>query len=263
MSLALAAPDLFDQPSLWRWEGAACLGLTGHDLVAAMSPGPAFPAALRSLRSAMPESPQVIVDLGAGCGGASEWLRVSTGATVYAVEPAAGARLAATSAFPQLHVIEGRADETGLPGGVANAVLLSGVTSLLSDIGSVIEEVDRLLAPDGRVAIADLFTSSATTWCISPNVFRSIENLTRTLDHHGFGALSIGCGQPMPDPTWSAAAQAVDDWIDECCTGRAGYREWNVDRQQLRRHVRAGKLMGGCVIAVRRGDAAGDGSASR
>jgi hypothetical protein len=68
VSLDVALPDLFDQPSLWRIEAAVSLGLVGDDLIAAVSPGPAFPAALRSLTLALPAAPRVIVDLGAGGG---------------------------------------------------------------------------------------------------------------------------------------------------------------------------------------------------
>lgn len=253
MSLDVALEDLFDQPALWRIEAAASLGLAGDDLVTAVSPGPACPAALRSLTLALPAAPQVIVDLGAGGGGPSEWLRTATRATVYAIDPAPGARQAAILTFPHLRVLEGRADQVPLPDGVADVVTLFGVLSLLSEVEAVMDEVDRLLASSGCVAIADLFSSSSTSWPSAPNIFRSIEDVTLTLHRRGYTTASVGCGDPVPGPPWSTVADAVDDWIDSHCVGRAGYGQWSVDRQHIRDHVEAGNVLGGYVVAARAG----------
>jgi precorrin-6B methylase 2 len=251
VSLGAADSDLFDQPCLWRVEAAAALGLSSDDMIAVMSPGPAFPAALRSLESTLPPFPDVIVDLGAGGGGVSEWLRRSTGATVYAIEPALGARQAAMLAFPDLRVLEGRADKAPLEEGIANAVTISGVLSLMPHIDPVIREVDRLLARGGRFAIADLFSRDAATWSSEPNIFRSVEAVMRKLRHHGFTAASVGCGDPVPDATWAESARAVDDWIEAHCADRPGYAEWDTDRRHLREQIASGNLIGGCLIAER------------
>jgi SAM-dependent methyltransferase len=251
MSLDVEVPRIFDQPSLWRVEAAHALGLGVDDMIAAMSPGPAFPAALRSLQAALKAKPNVIVDLGAGTGGVSEWMRLSTGATVYAIEPEDGARRAARLAFPHLHVLAGRADLTSLPGGCADVIVMSGVISLMSDLDPVFAEVARLLAPSGQLAIADLFSSTVKTRCSGPNTFRSVDDLTRILQKLGFVPISLGCGDPVPDPAWAAAAQAVDDWIDAHCANRLGYEVWIADRRHLRDQVRSGNLIGGCLVAQR------------
>lgn len=247
-------PKIFDEPSLWRIEAADDLGLGADDLIAAMSPGPAFPAVLRSLAAALATRPNVIVDLGAGTGGVSEWLRVATGATVYAVEPADGARQVARRAFPKLHVIEGRANSTSLPGGIADAVVMSGVISLMSDIASELAEVDRILKWSGSLAIADLFSGTVVSWSRAPNVFRSVDDLTRTLRCQGFTVTDFGFGDPVPNLSWASVAQAVDDWIDNRCANRPGYQEWSEDRRHLRHCIESGGLLGGCIVARRMGD---------
>jgi SAM-dependent methyltransferase len=254
VSLDAAAPKVFDQPSLWRLEGAHALGLGADEMIAAMSPGPAFPAVLRSLESTLAPSPSVIVDQGAGTGGVSEWLRRATGASVYAIEPAAGARAAATRAFPHLHVLEGSVDHAPLPGACADVVVLSGVISLMTELDPAFTEVDRLLAPSGEVAIADLFSNCDTSWRSEPNTFRSVEDATRTLRRHGLATVSIGCGEAVPDASWAAVAAAVDEWIEAHCTDRAGYGEWTRDRRHLRHHVDSGKVIGGCLVARRASD---------
>jgi len=232
-------------------EAACALDLRANDLIAAMSPGPAFPAVLRSLVAALATGPNVIVDLGAGTGAVGEWMRIATGATVYAVEPENGGREVARRAFPELRVIKGRADSTSLPDRVADVVVMSGVTSLLCDMASAVDEVDRLLTTSGEFAIADLFSSSPASWSKAPNVFRSVEDLTRTLQFHGFSVIDLGFGDPVPHPSWAATADAVDDWIATHCADRRGFDEWNDDRRNLRLHIESGSLVGGCVVCRR------------
>jgi SAM-dependent methyltransferase len=254
MASDVAVDRIFDQPSLWRLEAAQALGLDNTDLISAVSPGPSYPMALRSLAASFPPSPASIVDLGAGGGGTSEWFRTETGATVYAIEPAPGARLAATLSFPHLRVLEGRADRAPLPDGIADAVTLCGVLSLLTDLGSVFEEVDRLLAPGGTLAIADMFSNGQATCCNGRNVFRSIEDLDRGLQRIHFTVISVGCGPPTADPEWVEVSQTIDDWIHDHCAARDGYAEWTADQQHLRRQVGYGTIIGGCVAAARRTD---------
>jgi SAM-dependent methyltransferase len=202
----------------------------------------------------LPRSTAMIVDLGAGGGGASEWFRIETHASVYAVEPTPGGRLAATLSFPHLRVVEGRADRAPLPDGIADAVTLCGVLSLLTDLGCVLEEADRLLAPQGRVAIADLFSSGPTTWCNGRNVFRSIEDLDLALRRSHFTTVSIGCGPPTAAPEWVTISTMVDDWIHEHCAGREGYAQWSADQHHLARQMDNGTVMGACVTASRDDD---------
>ena len=232
-------------------EAAEDLSLGPDELIAAMSPGPAFPAVLRTFEAAFALRPRVIVDLGAGTGGVSEWLRVTTGATVYAVEPEEGARRAAGRAFPRIHVVEGRADAAPLPGGVADAVVLSGVISLMTDIDAELDEVNRLLTRSGSIAIADLFSGTDHTVYAEPNVFQSVEDLTRILRDNGFAVTERGLGDAEPEPSWAAAAWRVDEWIENRCSDRPGYLEWRADRRHLQRHIESDGLVGGCLVARR------------
>jgi ubiquinone/menaquinone biosynthesis C-methylase UbiE len=150
-----------------------------------------------------------------------------------------------------LHVLEGSADDAPLPDSFADVVLLSGVISLMTDLGSVFAEAARLLKGNGRVAIADLFSNSEATRCSPPNIFRSVEDVTRALWRQGFSTCSLGFGSATPDVSWAAAAQAVDDWIDAHCVDRAGYAEWDRDRRHLRDHIESGNVIGGCIVAAR------------
>ncbi len=243
--------DVFDAPSLWRLEAACALDLDGDDLIAALTPGAAFPAVLRSIVGALPVSCGVIVDIGSGSGGASEWIRRTTGATVIAVEPAEGSRAAAVRAFPELHVIGGTAHAVPIRDAVADVVIISGVISLLDDLAPVITEVDRMLKHEGRVAIGDLFSNRDHGVTAGPNRFRTFEEVRQVLARRSLVITSVGLGRPEPQPSWSRIADAIDEWINTNCQRGAGYADWVHDQQHLARQVASGNLVGGCVVAGR------------
>jgi SAM-dependent methyltransferase len=246
---AAEADDVFDMPCLWRDEAVAALGLAGEEVMAAVSPGAAFPSVLRSIVAAVPATVGTIVDLGAGAGGASEWLRQQLGASVIAVEPASRAREVASRRFPLLDVRDGEADRTGLAAGSADVVVLCGVLSLMDDLGPVLDEVVRVLRRPGHLAIADLFPADTLDFEAGPNSFRSFEGLGRLIQQRGFTIVDIGCGPADPDPAWSAVATRVSAWIETNCADRRGFVEWHDDQAHLRRQIDEGQVLGGCVVA--------------
>ncbi len=253
LSRSLAADSaletFFGDPVTWRAEAAEALGLHDEDLPAAISPGAAFPAALRCMVATMRSPVRTIVDIGSGVGGASEYLRRATGATVYAVEPSELARATARRCFPNLRQLPGEAAQTGLPSGIADAVVLCGVLSLIPEPHAVLTEAARLLSPAGHLAIADLFASGASDRTSRPNVFRTPETVIDLSATHGLTVVAVGCGAPTPDPGWSSVAALVDGWITRECREREGYGAWRRDRLHLDRHISSGDLIGGCIIA--------------
>ena len=241
--------DVFDLPTRWRAEAATDLGLSGDDLIAGLSPGAAFPAALRTMRHVLPADVRVIVDVGAGAGGASEWLRAATGAMVIAVEPAAVAALTAMQSFAQLHVVRGRADAVPVRAGAADVVTWCGVMSLLTDVVTELHEARRMLRPGGVFAIADLWSSSANDLRSEPNVFRSVESAQQILAMNGFEMCEVGVGPSSVTAEWSEAARAVKDWISTQRSDAPGHREWLADQRHLQLHAEQGNVVGGCVVA--------------
>ncbi|MGZ6982816.1 MAG: class I SAM-dependent methyltransferase [Ilumatobacteraceae bacterium] len=246
----------FGDPVTWRAEAAEALGFSGDELPAAISPGAAFPAALRCIVDNLPSPLRTIVDVGSGVGGASEYLRRATGATVYAVEPSQLARETARRCFPHLRQVPGEGTHTGLPGGIADAVVLCGVLSLIAEPHGVITEAARLLSPVGHLAIADLFALGTFDRTSPPNVFRTPETVIELCATQGLAVVAIGCGAPTPDPAWSSVAARVDGWITRACRDREGYAAWYADRLHLDRHISRGDLVGGCIIVSRPRDEA-------
>jgi SAM-dependent methyltransferase len=221
-------------------------------LLAAASPGASCPAVLHSMLAALLDGRQnldLMVDLGAGVGGISEWFRRRTGAAMIAIEPAPGARDAARSLFPALSVRSGSAESSGLPGAIADAVVVSGVLSLIDDAGAVLTEAARIARPGGAIAIGDLFAAGSAPLQSRPNMFRTLQEVADLLEDRGWNLVEIGVGTPPPDRSWAAAGALVDDWIRRHRRDHAGFADWVADQEHLRRHIEHGDLVAGCVVA--------------
>jgi precorrin-6B methylase 2 len=250
-----AMEELFDAPSRWRAQAAMALGLRDEELLGAVSPGAGCPAVIASvLASLTPPDGRLdtVVDIGAGVGGISEWLRRRTKASVVAIEPAAGAREAALTLFPALSVRPGSATATGLVDATADAVVMCGVLSLIADEGAVLAEAERIVRLDGTLAVADLFSARPASITSGPNVFRSFERVAAALAVRGWAIEELGCGTPAPDPEWAAGAERVDEWIHRTRRDHPAYAAWCADRRHLDRHLDAGDLVAGCIVARRR-----------
>ncbi|MEY2582685.1 MAG: hypothetical protein QOE09_2534 [Ilumatobacteraceae bacterium] len=245
-----ATETFFGRPVTWRAEAARALDINDQDLPAAISPGAGFPSALRSIVNAMRSPLRTIVDVGSGVGGASEYLRRSTGASVYAVEPSDLARQTAQECFPELNQVEGYAARTGLPGGCADAVVMCGLLSLIKEPHEVLDEAMRLMAPGAHLAIADLFAADNSDLSSEPNVFRTPETVIDLCRAHGLVLVEVGCSVPIPDPAWSRVATRIDEWIERNCHDRDGYDAWQHDRRHLEDHIAHADVMGGCVVVA-------------
>lgn len=243
--------DVFGAPMRWRAEAARALHLAGEDLIAAVSPTPSGPTSLYSLLRALPASPEVVVDVGAGCGGASELVRRLTGARVLVVEPSPVARRVAMDEFPQLVVLDGHAEQTGLPEGLADLVMMVGVLSLLDPARAAVAmaEARRVLVPDGHLGVCDLFAAGTRPLRSGPNMFRDPFGCGMLLLDHGFDVRHAGLGVPVPSPHWQAIGRRVDEWIEHHHADDPAFEPWREDRDHLHRHVASGDVIGGCILA--------------
>ena len=245
---------VFAEPALWRMRAAAALHLNGERLAAAISPGLAFPRALSSLVNALPRGVATLVDIGSGGGGGTEFLRRSTGATTYAIEPSSTARCAAQQCFPELRVAAGSATSTGLASGCADVVTLCGVMSLVESAEPVFEEVTRLLKPTGALGVVDLFAAGADELRTGPNVFRSFEWWQEAMDRAGFTVVEVGCGVGSPLQEWVDIADQVEGWIRRNCRHRPAFEMWVDDRRHLARLMDADGVVAGCIVGIRGGN---------
>jgi SAM-dependent methyltransferase len=245
--------DVFGAPLRWRAQAALALGLRGDELLGGVSPAAGCPRNLTMVlhhltRSGAPES---IVDIGAGAGGISEWFRRRTGAVVTAIEPLPDARTAAQYLFDSLDVRSGSAEATGLGDDTADAVLMCGVLSLLDDEITALSEACRVARRDSPVAIVDLFSADTETVAVSPNVFRSLGQVSIALEQQGCIIHEIVRNSPVLDPTWASAARRVDGWIDRNCRYHPAYPAWKTDKRHLEDHIASGRVTACCIVARR------------
>lgn len=125
---------------------------------------PSYPlAALAALADALPlEAGRTVVDLGAGTGKFTRLLAL-TGAEVLAVEPVAEMRERLAELLPGVRVTAGTAEDTGLPGGCADAVVAAQSWHWF-DAGEALAEAERLLRPGGALALVWNTYDTSVPW---------------------------------------------------------------------------------------------------
>jgi len=92
-----------------------------------------------------------VVDVAAGTGKLTRPL-AATGARVIAVEPVAGMRLVLADRLPDIEVVEGTAERTGLPAAVADAVTVGQAFHWFRG-AEALAEFHRLLRPGGALGL--------------------------------------------------------------------------------------------------------------
>lgn len=94
---------------------------------------------------------RTVADLGAGTGKFTRLLAL-TGARVVAVEPVAAMRERLTEVLPQVTVVSGVAEATGLPDGSVDAVVAAQAWHWF-DATAALAEIERITSPGGRIGL--------------------------------------------------------------------------------------------------------------
>ncbi|WP_037914469.1 class I SAM-dependent methyltransferase [Actinacidiphila yeochonensis] len=125
---------------------------------------PSYPlAALAALADALPlEAGRTVVDLGAGTGMFTRLLAL-TGAEVLAVEPVTAMRERLAELLPQVAAVAGTAEDTGLPGECADAVVAAQSWHWF-DQEAALAEVERLLRPGGALVLVWNTYDTSVPW---------------------------------------------------------------------------------------------------
>ncbi|MFC5827352.1 class I SAM-dependent methyltransferase [Nonomuraea insulae] len=110
-------------------------------------------------RHAPSRRPLTVLDLGSGTGRFSPALADTFGGPVYGVEPSARMRQVAESlaAHPSVSYLQGAAERIPLPDNGCDLALLYLVIHHIQDLPAAAAEIARVLAPDGRLLVRNIF----------------------------------------------------------------------------------------------------------
>jgi len=249
----VSADEVFDEPSAWQVDAVRRLGLDGEDLIAGASTGVGYPDALEPVLGGLGlGAGSLVLDLGAGLGGVSQWVAERTGAIVVALEPERLAAAGADRLFPGLVVVHADAVRTPFAAGSFDAVTLFGLVSLVEDLEPLLSEVIRILCPLGRIGISDLFLTSGSVAHPrhSPNTFRSMDHVIDRLQLIGCDVVVRVEGETT-STRWDEAGSRVDDEITRRHEGSAALGAWQKDRRRIAESIERGEVRVGSVVAAR------------
>jgi SAM-dependent methyltransferase len=169
---------------------------------------PSYPlAALAALADALPlESGRTVVDLGAGTGKFTRLLAL-TGAEVLAVEPVPEMRERLAELLPAVAVTDGTAEDTGLPGGCADAVVAAQSWHWFEQ-DRALAEVERLLRPSGTLALVWNTYDTSVPWV------RDFQDIYFRLAPRDLPSppLTSGLGEHRSDAAWREAFVSRPGW---------------------------------------------------
>jgi SAM-dependent methyltransferase len=194
--------------------------------------------------------PGPIVDVGAGLGGLAHALRTRTERDAIALEASAASCDEARRLFPGLPSARATAAALPLASGSVAGVVMSGVASLLDDVGPVLHDAARVLVRDGRIVVLDLVPASTRDVRTGPNRFRAVETLEAELAAAGLtveerAVASVEAGR------WGDVADEVNRRVTRRYRREPGFPEWLDDHRHVARVLASGRVLMAGVSARR------------
>ncbi len=170
---------------------AQLVDLAVNDQIAAACRGSGNPVALAWLAENLRlNDVSMVVDVGAGLGGPSVWMRARYGCRIVAIEPEEQAARAASSIFG-LPTIVGAASHSSIASDTFDSALLLGVVSVVDDPDSVLSEAHRIAYTLGLI---DYCSTGSDAVRAGGSTFRT-ERQLRELVAANVADPSIRCGQ--------------------------------------------------------------------
>ena len=247
-----AIVEVFEEPMRWRVEVIRAMGLAGDELVEAASPSPAFPQLLWFVARAVEAAPAgTVVDLGGGLGGLAHALHDRTGRPAVSLEASWACCDEARRLFPGLPTVRASASRLPLAPASVGVAVMSGVASLLDDVGPALAEARRVLVPGGRFVLLDLVAGGPRDQASGPNRFRAVETLEAELRAHGLdvderAVASVESGR------WGDVADAVNREVIRRHRGDPGFERWLDDHRHVARVLASGRVLMAGLAAVSR-----------
>lgn len=245
--------DLFEQPSRWRVEVIDDLGLRGDDRIAGAATSAGMPQLMRPLVAVLGDRPDLmagpVLDIGSGLGPLSRWLADRGCRHVVPIDPSATSCAGAHHLFG-LRTLRGGATDLAIRDGATGIAISNGTISLVHDLDAAIDELVRVTAPGGLVAVADLLADGDDRVVTGPNTFWTLADVVDALERRGCTIADIACADPGVGD-WAAVQSRVTDEIARRCAGRRGYDEWRRDGERIGSLLADGVVAPASVVAAR------------
>ena len=209
-----AMDDEFDTVAMWTAQAVGALG--DEYAIPAGCKGSGSPTALTWLANQIGLGPGlVLIDSGAGVGGAAAFAATSTGVDVVLAEPMLGACWAARQLF-DYPIVAAQGQALPFPDGQFDAGWSLGVLCTSGDQLGVLRELRRVVRTGGRLGLL-VFTRTVDQLPEQPegNDFPSQTALDQMLNEAGWTSLDQRVLSDFPEPPaqWQRQVDAISNWI--------------------------------------------------
>ncbi|VBB08788.1 methyltransferase type 11 [Lucifera butyrica] len=98
-----------------------------------------------------------VVDIGCGTGVTVEYLREHGGLDAIGVDPSAMLLQQGRQRSPDLHLVRAAGEDLPFAAASVNGILAECSLSVMPDTGKVLDEMNRVLVPGGKLALTDIY----------------------------------------------------------------------------------------------------------
>jgi len=189
---------------------------------------------------------RLLLDVGAGVGGPAAFARETFGVDAVLLDPMAGACQAAGAMFGAASVVAS-AEHLPLRDGSCDVVWCLGVLCSVDDLDAAVNELARVLAPDGRLGLL-VYLRTVPHLSDEPagNHFPTLEELNRVASEAGLSTTSSIELDDLPGAPdrWQQRADEVDRWIEREHGHEPAWRAGHESEQQVGHLIGSGQLAG-------------------
>ena len=247
-----AMADEFDTAARWTAEAVAQLG--PEHAVPAGCRGSGSPAALRWLADELGlGAGSLLLDSGAGVGGAAEFAVAEFGVDVVLAEPMRGACQAAVELFGR-PTVAATGEALPLADGTVDAAWCLGVLCASDDQAGLLAELARVVRPGGAVGLL-VYVRRAAELPEQPegNDFPSDDRLAELVAGAGLTMRAQADLADFPDAPqeWTERADAVEDLVARTHAGDERWRSAAAQQEVMGKLIGAGQVVGTLVVATR------------